>query len=88
LKREKHVKGGRKMQVDLDKVIWTFMWIAAAIGFLFFLIGLFVRSVGADASITGLLTTVISLGFLEIKSRFLDTKKKETQEKHVEKSEG
>jgi membrane associated rhomboid family serine protease len=72
------------MQLDLDKVIWIFMWVAAGIGFLFFLIGLFVKSVGADASITGLLTTVISLGFLEIKARLLTQKEGEEKKKKSE----
>lgn len=50
--------------------------------------GLFVKSVGADASITGLLTTVISLGFLEIKARLLTQKEGEEKKKKSEKSEG
>jgi len=76
------------MQVDFDKVIWIFMWIAAAIGFLFFLIGLFVKSVGANASITGLLTTVVSLGFLEVKLKLFEKKEKTNEEKSSEKTGG
>lgn len=76
------------MQVDIDRIIWIFMWIAAAIGFLFFLIGLFVRSVGADASITGLLTTVVSLGLIEMKLKLFKKEVESIKEEKDEKTEG